>query len=285
MSPVSFLVDVDKCSGCGLCVVACKDEHVDSSYMPWTAAQPATAHFWMRLQTIESGSLPRVSVSHLPIMCQHCANAPCIKACPENAIKRREDGLVWIDQDLCTGCGLCQAACPYDVIYMNGELDVAQKCTGCAHRVDEGLEPRCVDICPHEALVFGDQAAMSEASVLDGAEAFHPEFNADPLVVWKGLPKASVSGLVIDGGSQEVLAGVEVTATDLHYDRLLTTFTDEFGDFWIKGLESGRRYLVAVRAAGYASRDQVLKTELHTDLGDVSLVRSGDGMAAEVTSS
>lgn len=151
-----FLVDAEKCTGCALCVVACKDEHVGHSYLPWTGPQPDTGHFWVDVRGLERGNIPRVAVSHLPVFCQHCENAACLKACPDNAIFRREDGLVWIDESACSGCGLCVEACPYDAIFMNETRAVAQKCTGCAHRVDEGLEPRCAEICPHEAIVFGE---------------------------------------------------------------------------------------------------------------------------------
>ena len=152
MGKKSFLIDVDKCSGCSLCIIACKDEHVGNSYAPWTAPQPDTGHFWIDVIPVERGKTPRVKMSYLPVLCQHCENAPCIKACPEDAIKRRADGLVWIDPAVCNNCGLCQEACPYDVIYMNEDLGIAQKCTGCAHRVDEGLLPRCAEVCPHDAI-------------------------------------------------------------------------------------------------------------------------------------
>ncbi len=97
MGKKSFLIDVDKCSGCSLCIIACKDEHVGNSYAPWTATQPDTGHFWIDVIPVERGKTPRVRMSYLPMLCQHCENAPCIKACPEGAIKRRDDGLVWID--------------------------------------------------------------------------------------------------------------------------------------------------------------------------------------------
>lgn len=271
MSVKSFLVDVDKCSGCGLCVVACKDEHVGSSYEPWTHPQPATDHFWMRLQSRESGSVPKVAVAHLPIMCQHCTNAPCIKACPENAIKRRDDGLVWIDPELCTGCGDCQTACPYDVIYMNEESSIAQKCTGCAHRVDEGLEPRCVDICPHEALTFGDSESRSMTAALADAEVFHPEYNTSPLVLWKALPARHVSGMVIDRTTNEVVPDADVTVTDLFYDESVTAATDEFGDFWVRSLATERNYLVKVSKPGYAPVQRVFEAKSTENLGEIEL--------------
>ncbi|HKZ24864.1 MAG TPA: 4Fe-4S dicluster domain-containing protein [Acidimicrobiia bacterium] len=277
MSMTSFIVDVEKCSGCGLCVVACKDEHVGSAYEPWTKPQPATGHFWMNLRSYETGKIPKVSVSHMPTMCQHCANAPCMKVCAENAINRRDDGLVWIDQDLCTGSGLCQEACPYDVIYMNAEIGVAQKCTGCAHRVDEGLLPRCVGICPHGAILFGDETGdvmIAAAANGDPLEVYHSEFNADPRVLWKGLPRRIVSGTVIDRDTNDVIQDVDVAVRDLFYDQVVSTVTDAFGDFWLRHLESDRKYQLTVKKVGYGEQVRVLSTDSDRDLGEVVLVRT-----------
>ncbi len=141
MTHKAFLVDVEKCTGCKMCAVSCKDEHVAQSYAPWSEPQPVTGQFWVDVKAFERGKLPRVKVSYMPTFCQHCADAPCIKACGDNAILTRDDGLVWIDPKACTGCGKCEPACPYDVIFLNQDTGIAQKCTGCAHRVDEGLAP------------------------------------------------------------------------------------------------------------------------------------------------
>ena len=264
MSEKNFLIDVDKCTGCKLCIVACKDEHVGAEYAPWTKPQPDTGHFWVDVQELERGQIPRVRMSYLPLLCQHCANAPCIKACPEGAIKTRDDGLVWIDPASCTNCGLCQKACPYDVIYMNDDLGLAQKCTGCAHRVDAGDLPRCAEVCPHDAIVFG--------TALQG-EAFHPEYQAAPRVVWKGLPKPWIAGMLIDGAREEVIAGATITAVDLSTDESSAVLSDAFGDFWLRGLQTGRRYRIEIRKDGYERVHEVVATDCDRDLGTISMTR------------
>ncbi len=276
MGKKTFLIDVDKCSGCSLCIIACKDEHVGSSYSPWTRPQPETGHFWIGLQSMERGRIPRVRVTYLPLLCQHCANAPCMKACSEDAIKRREDGLVWIDPGACTGCGLCGEACPYDVIYMNRELGIAQKCTGCAHRVDEGALPRCADVCPHEAIVFADEAdsVLSEFTRGKAAEVYHPEYQAEPRVLWKGLPKPWITGTVIDALSDDVVSGAAITSVDLFADGSVTVRTDEFGDFWIRGAEKNRKYRLEIRKDGYQAFRAIVTTEGDQDLGDICLKRT-----------
>ena len=276
MGKKTFLIDVNKCTGGKLCIIACKDEHVGSTYSPWTKPQPDTGHFWIGVQSMERGRIPRVRVTYLPLLCQHCANAPCMKACPEDAIKGRDDGLVWIDPEHCTGCGLCEQACPYDVIYMNGELGIAQKCTGCAHRVDEGSLPRCADICPHDAIVFGDEAdsAFSAAEQGGALEVFHPEYHAEPRVHWKGLPKPWITGAVIDPASDEVISGAAITSVDLFEDGSATVLSDEFGDFWIRGMERDRKYRLEIRKEGYDAFRAIVTTAGDQDLGNVCLKRA-----------
>lgn len=276
MGKKAFLMDVEKCSGCSLCVVACKDEHAGAAYLPWTKPQPDTGHFWVRVEPVERGRIPRVRMAYLPLLCQHCENAPCIKACPEDAIRRRDDGLVWIDPETCTGCGLCREACPYDVIYMNGELGIAQKCTGCAHRVDEGLLPRCAEICPHEAIVFGDEAdgAFSQAGPGEAPEIYHPEFRAEPRVRWKGLPKPWIAGTVIDPVSDEVVADAAITAIDLFGDASVTVRSDAFGDFWIERVEQDGKYKIEIKKAGYQDFLAVVTTAGVQDLGSIRLKKT-----------
>lgn len=270
----TFLIAVDRCSGCGLCVIACKDEHVENGYAPWTQAQPQTGQFWIRVHPMERGHAPRVRMSYLPIFCQHCENAACIKACSEHAIKRRGDGLVWIDPTACTGCGLCQGACPYDVIYLNREAGIAQKCTGCVQLVDAGSLPRCVQACPHEAILFGYEGH----SALKGEsnkqiEVYHPEYLAKPHVHWINLPKPWIAGKVIDAANDEVIAGAEITSLDLFDDASLTVLSDAFGDFWIKGLQENRKYKLDIRKEGYQSHSTVVTSDREQDLGDICLQR------------
>ena len=273
MGKKSFLIDVDKCSGCSLCIIACKDEHVGNSYAPWTATQPDTGHFWVDVIPVERGKTPRVKMSYLPLLCQHCENAPCIKACPEDAIKRRPDGLVWIDPAVCNNCGLCESACPYDVIYMNDDLGIAQKCTGCAHRVDEGLLPRCAEVCPHDAILFADEAdsLFKQKGNAKPLEIYHPEYQAKPRVHWRGLPKPWIAGIVIDSGTDEVISGAEITSIDLFDDHALTVRSDEFGDFWIRGLDKDHKYSVEIKKDGYEGFRAVVTTDGDQDLGTVRL--------------
>jgi Fe-S-cluster-containing dehydrogenase component len=276
MDTKAFLIDVEKCTGCNLCIIACKDEHCGSGYSPWTKPQPELGHFWIAIHALERGRIPRVRMTYLPLLCQHCGNAACIKACPEDAIKRRPDGLVWIDSAACTGCGLCQPACPYGVIYMNRDLNIAQKCTGCAHRVDEEALPRCAEICPHDAIVFGNQADGMFNKIEDGGtlEVYHPEYRAEPRVHWKGLPKPWITGSIIDADSDEVIPAAAITAFDLFSDGSVTVRSDEFGDFWIRGLVNNGKYKLEIKKDGYEGFLAITTTAGDQDLGNILLKRT-----------
>jgi hypothetical protein len=146
---------------------------------------------------------------------------------------------------------------------MNDDLGIAQKCTGCAHRVDEGLEPRCVDVCPHEAITFGEVKDTSQL------ETYLAEAGAEPRVYWNGLPKPWIAGQVIDG--DEVIEGVSVTAVDLAGDGSVGVLSDAFGDFWLMGLKQGRKYRVEIRMDGYEDFNADVVTDADQDLGTVVL--------------
>ena len=141
-----WLVDTRRCFGCHACEVACKAEN-----------DVPLGHFIR--QTIyhdyakPTGGIARVMV---PMACQHCEDAPCIKACPCGALHKGSGGSVQIDYDVCSGHAACKDACPYGAIYIDPVANQAVKCHNCTHRVDEGMEPACTSTCPSEAIYFGD---------------------------------------------------------------------------------------------------------------------------------
>ena len=141
-----WVVDVRRCFGCHGCEVACKAEN-----------DVPLGHY-MR-QTIyhdyekAAGGLARIMV---PMACQHCEDAPCIKACPCGALHKGMGGSVQVDYDVCSGHGACKEVCPYGAIYIDPVANQAVKCHNCTHRVEVGMEPACVSTCPSEALYFGD---------------------------------------------------------------------------------------------------------------------------------
>jgi tetrathionate reductase subunit B len=268
----AFVIDISKCNGCYNCQIACKDEHVGNDWTPYAKPQPDTGQFWMKVNESVRGSVPKVKMSYLAVPCMHCQNAPCIPACEPQAIYRRDDGLVVIGPEKCTGCMNCLDACPYGVIFFNEDLSLAQKCTGCAHLIDRGWkEPRCVDACATGALVFGEEAELKD--LIGAAEVLHPEYDCSPRVYYLNLPKRFVAGEVYDPEADECLEGVMVTLTDAKSGETHTAKTDIFGDFWFNQVEAGT-YKLKVEKAGYMGREMEAATiEKDVNVGDIALYK------------
>ena len=190
MTRWAMIADLERCVGCQTCTAACKHAN---------ATSPAVQ--WRKVLDIEAGSYPEVSRTYVPVGCQHCEDPPCMHVCPSTATRKRADGIVTIDYDVCIGCAYCDVACPYqarfkvdaaDFAYGAGRrmqheaeredparLGVAQKCTFCSDRIDFGLEnglvpgvdpratPACANACIAGALHFGDlDDPSSNVSVL-----------------------------------------------------------------------------------------------------------------------
>ncbi|MCL6638288.1 MAG: 4Fe-4S dicluster domain-containing protein [Firmicutes bacterium] len=169
MARLGMVIDLKRCAGCNACTAACKAEN----------GTPPGIFFTKVLEQV-AGQYPIVKKKFIPVLCNHCLDAPCVRVCPTGATYKREDGIVLVDYDKCMGCKACIVACPYknrtllpkgklkeghfkghltpfeQVKYKKYQEGVTVKCTFCSERVDQGLEPACVNTCPAEARVFGD---------------------------------------------------------------------------------------------------------------------------------
>ena len=275
MPRYGLLIDIDKCNGCYNCFLACRDEYYGNDYPSYSAAQPLDGQFWMQIKEVERGSYPKPKLDYIPTPCMHCEDAPCMDAARDGAVHRRADGIVLVDPVKAKGQDAIARACPYGVMFWNAELELAQKCTFCAHRLDEGEKvPRCVESCPTGALVFGDlDDPGSEIAKLTAAaetEILRPEFDVKPRVKYIGLPKRFIAGEVVFADTPgECARGVGVT---LSGDGVrMETATDVYGDFEFDGLEKNRSLTLAIAAEGYLPRTLACDTRKDVNLGEVVL--------------
>jgi Fe-S-cluster-containing dehydrogenase component len=141
----AFVIDNRRCIGCHACSVACKAEH---------EVPLGVARTWVKY--VEKGTFPETRRTFQVTRCNHCDDAPCVEICPTTSLYRRHDGIVDFDSRRCIGCKGCLQACPYDALYIDPATETAAKCNYCAHRVEVGLEPPCVTVCPTQAIVAGD---------------------------------------------------------------------------------------------------------------------------------
>ncbi len=146
----ALILDQERCIGCEACTVACKNENNGAQGYIRVATQDAPQ------KDTPAGVFPNLRMTFLPTMCNHCEHPPCAEACPLEAISKKENGIVFLDKEICDGCRTCLDACPYGAIIFNPEKDKAEKCNLCRHRIDEGLEPFCVICCEGQAIHFGD---------------------------------------------------------------------------------------------------------------------------------
>ncbi|MDR1713668.1 MAG: hypothetical protein LBR39_05895 [Coriobacteriales bacterium] len=246
-----FLVNVDRCNGCHACQVVCKDEHCQQAWPGYTAEQPLVGQFWCKIDYRERGQVPWVRVSHIPVLCNHCADAPCIAhaaaAGKPEAVYQRDDGLVIIDPELARGISGLAKSCPVGAIYYNAELDLAQKCSGCAHLLDNGWSvPRCVDACPTEALLYVEE---SEADLSSTTQA--PELaGKGSRLYYKNFPKRFVAGTIVDMEHNNVVIDARAVLKDAAGNVVAEQMTDEFGDFKFNQIEAAR-YTIEITVPGF----------------------------------
>lgn len=181
-----FVIDNRKCIGCHACTTACKSEH---------NVPVGVNRTWVK--QVEKGTFPDTRRLFSVMRCNHCADAPCVDICPTEALYTRKDGIVDFDKDRCIGCKSCMQACPYDALYIDPETNTAAKCNYCAHRIDIGLEPACVNVCPEHAIISGDMDdPSSEIAQLLSQQAVNvrkPEKGTSPNLFYIDGDEASLN--------------------------------------------------------------------------------------------
>ncbi|MBI2922094.1 MAG: polysulfide reductase NrfD [Planctomycetes bacterium] len=192
-----FVLDQNRCIGCHACTVACKEEN---------NVPLGTFRTWVKY--VEKGHFPDTSRHFAVLRCNHCDNAPCIEICPTSALFRRNNGIVDFDRDACIGCKACMQACPYDALYIDPATDTAAKCNFCAHRVEVGLEPACVIVCPEQAIITGDlddpASRIAKLVAKKEVQVRKPEQGTQPKVFYLGADAATLTPSMTQAESQQM---------------------------------------------------------------------------------
>jgi len=182
------VIDQSRCIGCHACTTACKSEND----VPLSVTRTY-------VKSVDVGIFPEARRNFQVTRCNQCADAPCTVACPTSAMYRRPDGIVDFDKSICIGCKACMAACPYDAIFINPEDHSAEKCNFCAHRLDVGLEPACVVVCPTGALLVGDlndpQSRVAQIVNREPVTVRRPEKETRPKLFYKGAHQSTLDPL------------------------------------------------------------------------------------------
>jgi Fe-S-cluster-containing dehydrogenase component/formate-dependent nitrite reductase membrane component NrfD len=182
------VIDHTRCIGCHACSTACKSEN----------EVPLGVHRTY-VKSVDVGEFPQVRRAFQVTRCNQCDDAPCVAACPTSAMFRRPDGIVDFDKSACIGCKACIAACPYDAIFINPDDHSAEKCNFCAHRLDVGLEPACVVVCPTEAILVGDlhdpTSRVAQIVERQPVAVRRPEKETRPKLFYKGAHQATLDPL------------------------------------------------------------------------------------------
>jgi Fe-S-cluster-containing dehydrogenase component/formate-dependent nitrite reductase membrane component NrfD len=193
-----FAIDTRSCIGCHACSTACKSEN---------QVPVGVNRTWVKYT--ESGIYPNVDRNFQVTRCNHCENPPCVTICPVTAMRKRDDGIVEFDGDACIGCKACMQACPYDAVYIDPDSGTAAKCHFCAHRVEVGMEPACVVVCPTHAILAGDlddpESEIARALAAQPSQVRKPEQNTIPNLFYFEGQQVSLNPALLGGVAADMV--------------------------------------------------------------------------------
>ena len=262
MKKWNLVIDVATCFSCNACAVACHDEYHGNEFPGYAAEMPKHGQRWIDIRQREKGKFPMVEVAYLPVTCNHCDDAPCMKAAKDGAITKRPDGIVIIDPVKAKGQKQLVDACPYGAIHWNDEKQLPQAWPFDAHLLDQGwTKTRGSQVCPTQAMrtVHVEDEEMQRIVKEEGLQVLHPEFKTKPRIYYKNLDRyykafvgGSVAGMI--DGVIECIAGARVV---LHHGEttVAEAKTDTYGDFKFQGLdENSGSYQIEITDARFASK-------------------------------
>jgi Fe-S-cluster-containing dehydrogenase component len=258
----NMIVDIERCNNCRACFLAVKDEHTGNEFPGYAAEQPPLGHNWLEIERKERGTYPLVDAHFMPVMCNHCDDAPCMKVAKNGAIKKRDDGIVIIDPVKAKGQKEIVEACPYGAVSWNEEKQIPQIWIFDAHLLDEGwTKTRAEQSCPTDVFrsVKVEDAEMARIQGEEELAVLQPELGTKPRIYYKNLhlmTRCFVGGSVVMtvDGVEECAEGADVVLRRDGQEFGRAT-TDIFGEFKIDKLEpnSGPYQLEISSSAGRAS--------------------------------
>ena len=258
MKKWNAIIDVEKCNGCHLCTLAVKDEYVGNDWPGYSAEMPKHGHDWIDIKQKVRGQAPLVDAAYIPVTCQHCDDAPCLKAAKNGAVTKRDDGIIIIDPEKSRGQKQIAESCPHNSIFWNEEKEIPQIWTFDAHLLDDGWTgPRAQQVCATGCFktVKLEDSEMKKLAVEEGLEHLNPEHDTKPRVWYKNLYRyrdCFIAGSVA-AESDGIVDCVEGATVSLKHngDQVGAAETDIYGDFKFDQLpENGGDYVVEITAEG-----------------------------------
>jgi Fe-S-cluster-containing dehydrogenase component len=279
MKKWNMIIDVAECTNCNLCTLSAMDEYVGNDWPGYSAPMPKHGHKWINILQKERGQIPMIDIAYVPTMCNHCDDAPCVKAAPQGAIKKRKDGIVIIDPVKAKGQKQIVEACPYGHIWWNEEQQLPQAWTFDAHLIDQGWEQtRGQQSCPTGAMraIKVEDEEMAHMAREENLEVMKPELNAKPRVYYRNLwrySKCFIGGSVAEtkNGVVDCVEGASVQLVKDGVSVAVTT-TDNYGDFKFDKLdENSGAYTIEIEAPGRAKKSVEAVLGASITLGEIRL--------------
>ncbi|WP_296140036.1 DMSO/selenate family reductase complex B subunit [uncultured Tessaracoccus sp.] len=190
---LAFTFDQSLCTGCKACQIACKDKHDLPVGVTWRRVAEYSGGGWQEHEA-EGSWGQDVWTYYTSISCNHCADAICMEVCPSTAMRRGENGVVYVDPEVCIGCRYCEMACPYGAPQPDPDRGIMTKCDFCRDRIAAGEDPACVAACPTRALGYGEYDEVKAKGEGAGFEPLPDPSTTRPNLVVIPHPKAQKSG-------------------------------------------------------------------------------------------
>ena len=278
MKKWTMIIDVAECTNCQNCTLASMDEYVGNDWPGYSAPMPKHGHHWIDIRQKERGQHPMIDVAFVPVMCNHCDNAPCV-AKGQGAVKKREDGIVVIDPVAAKGRKDLVDACPYGNIWWNEELQLPQHWTFDAHLIDQGwTQTRGQLSCPTGAMraMSLEEGELDKMIEIDGLEVLEPELGTKPRVYYKNLwryAKCFIGGTLSAeaNGVVDCVAGarLRLKKNNVWVDEVKS---DAYGDFKFDRLdEDSGAYTIEIEIDGAVRKVIEASLGASLNLGEIRM--------------